>query len=367
MSPPKGFIFRKKKFFSPFRYICENHQNAHYMKVLVTGGTGFIGSHTIVQLVEAGHTPVIIDNLSNSEMKVLDGLEGILGFKPKFYNADCTDKSAFKGICETEKPEAIIHFAAFKAVGESVENPLAYYKNNIGSMTVVLETMKECGIWNLVFSSSCTVYGQPDTLPVTETTPDKDAASPYGYTKVVCEQMVRDVCASDARFKVALLRYFNPIGAHKSGLIGELPNGVPSNLIPFVTQTAAGLRSKLTVFGNDYDTHDGSCIRDFIHVVDLAKAHVASMAWLASVDSGYEVFNIGQGKGNTVLEVVKAFVKVTGVELPYEIGPRRAGDIEKIWADVTKSTEVLKWKTELNIEDALVDAWNWQLKLATRS
>jgi UDP-glucose 4-epimerase len=367
MSPFKGFIFLKKKFFSSFRYICENHQNEHSMKVLVTGGTGFIGSHTIVQLVEAGHTPVIVDNLSNSEMKVLDGLEGILGVKPKFYRADCTDKSVFKEICESEKPGAIIHFAAFKAVGESVENPLAYYKNNIGSMTVVLETMKECGIWNLVFSSSCTVYGQPDTLPVTETTPDKDAASPYGYTKVVCEQMVRDVCASDARFKVALLRYFNPIGAHKSGLIGELPNGVPSNLIPFVTQTAAGLRNKLTVFGNDYNTQDGSCIRDFIHVVDLAKAHVASMAWLDSAIGGYEIFNIGQGKGNTVLEVVKAFVKVTGVELPYEIGPRRAGDIEKIWADVTKSTEVLKWKTELNMEDALVDAWNWQLKLAARS
>lgn len=367
MSSDKGFIFSKKKFFYPFRYICENHQNSYSMKVLVTGGTGFIGSHTIVQLVEAGHVPVIIDNLSNSELKVLDGLEGILGFKPVFYNADCTNKEAFKQICEQEKPEAIIHFAAFKAVGESVSNPLLYYKNNLGSMSVVLETMKECGIWNLVFSSSCTVYGQPDILPVTESTPDKDAASPYGYTKVVCEQMVRDVCNSDSRFKVALLRYFNPIGAHKSGLIGELPNGVPSNLIPFVTQTAAGLRSKLTVFGNDYDTHDGSCIRDFIHVVDLAKAHVASMAWLASIQSGYEVFNIGQGKGNTVLEVVKAFVKVTGVDLPYEIGPRRAGDIEKIWADVTKSTNVLKWKTELTIEDALVDAWNWQMKLATRS
>lgn len=337
------------------------------MKVLVTGGTGFIGSHTIVQLVEAGHTPIIIDNLSNSELKVLDGLEAILGFRPTFHNADCTDKDAFSSICRSEMPEAIIHFAAFKAVGESVENPMLYYKNNIGSMTVVLETMKECGIQNLVFSSSCTVYGQPNVLPVTETTPDKDAASPYGYTKVVCEQMVRDVCASDPNFKVALLRYFNPIGAHRSGLIGELPNGIPSNLIPFVTQTAAGLRAKLTVFGNDYNTKDGSCIRDFIHVVDLAKAHVSSMSWLASIESGYEVFNIGQGKGNTVLEVIETFERVTGVPLPHVIGPRRAGDIEKIWADVTKSTEVLKWKTELTLEDALQDAWNWQLKLASRS
>ncbi|MFZ4784195.1 MAG: UDP-glucose 4-epimerase GalE, partial [Flavobacteriales bacterium] len=283
------------------------------MKVLVTGGTGFIGSHTIVELVAAGHDPVIVDNLSNSEVSVLKGIEKIIGFSPVFYQIDCTDAKAFAEVCEKEEPEAIIHFAAFKAVGESVENPIRYYRNNLDSMMVVLETMKNFGIQNLVFSSSCTVYGQPDALPVSESTPDKDAASPYGFTKVVCEQMIRDVCFSNPIYKVAMLRYFNPVGAHESGEIGELPNGIPNNLVPYITQTAAGLREKLTIFGNDYDTPDGTCIRDFIHVVDLAKAHVAAMNWLAGIQSGYEVFNIGQGVGNTVLEVVNAFVDVTGV------------------------------------------------------
>lgn len=337
------------------------------MKVLVTGGTGFIGSHTIVELVAAGHTPVIVDNLSNSEISVLKGIERIIGFSPIFYQVDCTDALAFNQVCEKEKPEAIIHFAAFKAVGESVDNPIRYYRNNLDSMMVVLEAMNKYQIKNLVFSSSCTVYGQPDSLPVSESTPDKDAASPYGYTKVVCEQMIRDTCFSNPMYKVAMLRYFNPVGAHDSGEIGELPNGVPNNLVPYITQTAAGLREKLTIFGNDYDTPDGTCIRDFIHVVDLAKAHVAAMNWLNSIQSGYEVFNIGQGIGNTVLEVVKAFVDITGVNFNYEIGPRRQGDIEKIWADVTKSTEILKWKTEKSMQEAMKDAWNWQLRLSTRS
>lgn len=332
------------------------------MKILVTGGTGFIGSHTVVELTNAGFEPVILDNLSNSNRAVLDGIRHILGKVPKFYEVDCRNEIALAEVFQNERPDAIIHFAAFKAVGESVEKPLEYYDNNVGAMITLLKVMRKFNVKNFVFSSSCTVYGQPDHLPVTELSPDANAASPYGYTKVMCEQIIRDsskVCG----LNTAILRYFNPIGAHASGHIGELPNGVPNNLVPFITQTAIGKREKLTVFGDDYNTSDGTCIRDFIHVVDLAKAHVAALNWLVKNDNQLEIFNLGQGKGNTVLEVVKAFVKVSGQNLNYEIGPRRAGDVEQIWADVQKSEKMLQWKTQLTIEDGLKDAWNWELKL----
>jgi len=330
-------------------------------KILVTGGLGFIGSHTVVELVNAGYEPVIVDDLSNSDPKILDQLTRIIGFKPTFYKLDLTDEQGVKNFAAKEADiEGIIHFAAFKAVGESVKLPLKYYRNNFYSLLNILNAYYGKSI-NFVFSSSCTVYGQPDKLPVTEDAPVKPAESPYGNTKQIAEEILKDMVTAGSNYKVVSLRYFNPVGAHESALIGELPIGVPQNLVPFITQTAIGKREKITVFGNDYNTPDGSCIRDYIHVVDLAKAHVAALK-LMSQDtfSGYDMFNLGTGQGNSVLEVIKAFEQTTGVKLKYEIGPRRGGDIEKIWGDVTKSTNVLKWKTELDINTMMSSAWEWE-------
>lgn len=338
-------------------------------KVIVTGGAGFIGSHTVVELVAAGYEPVIIDDLRNSEERVLDGLAAILGRKPPLHRIDCTDREALNEAFTAEGTiYGAIHFAAYKAVGESVAEPLKYYHNNIGSLVTLLGVMAQHAVKRIVFSSSCAVYGQPADLPVTETSRDGIAESPYGYTKVVCEQLLRDQTAADPKLKAVLLRYFNPIGAHSSGLIGELPIGVPSNLVPFVTQTAAGIRQRLRVNGNDYSTSDGSCVRDYIHVVDLAKAHVAALDWVDRQSAPLcEVFNLGTGQGNTVLEVVKAFIEVTGIDVPYEIGPRRAGDVEAVYADTTKSRRVLGWQCRLGLHDALRDAWRWQQGLVDRT
>jgi UDP-glucose 4-epimerase len=333
-------------------------------KILVTGGAGFIGSHTVCELVNAGYAPVIVDDFSNSDERILSGLRKILGVDPILYRMDCTNAADMRIVFEKESPVAVIHFAAFKAVGESVENPLKYYKNNIDSLLVLLGLMHEFNVNNLVFSSSCTVYGQPDVLPVTEATPQQEATSPYGYTKQVCERIIRDFGVAMPTFSCALLRYFNPIGAHRSGAIGELPFGVPSNLVPFITQTAAGLRNKLTIYGDDYATTDGTCIRDYIHVSDLARAHVKSLNWLEQSEHVCETFNLGQGRGNSVLEVVKTFVKVSGVQLNYEVGKRRSGDVEQVWADVQKANTILNWKTELTLEDALEDAWRWEQGLS---
>jgi UDP-glucose 4-epimerase len=335
-----------------------------FMNVLVTGGAGFIGSHTVVELVEAGYNPFIIDDLSNSSESVLEGLKNILGREIPFFKADCNDFELVKSLVEKHKIEGIIHFAAFKAVGESVEKPIKYYKNNIGSLLNILEVMQATDVKNLVFSSSCTVYGQPDHIPVTESTPKKKTESPYGNTKAIAEDILEDVVKSGEGLSIISLRYFNPVGAHESAEIGELPNGVPSNLVPFVTQTAIGKREKLVVFGNDYNTEDGSNIRDFIHVVDLAKAHVSALNLLKSKDGDYyDVFNIGTGRGNSVLEVIKTFEKVNNLKLNYEIGPRRSGDIEKIYGNVEKARQILNWQTEKTLEESLRDAWAWELKL----
>lgn len=337
------------------------------MKILVTGGAGFIGSHTVVELVNAGYEPVIIDNFNNSEKTVLKGLRKILKRPVKCYEKDCNDAKALEQICKKENIEGVIHFAAYKAVGESVEKPLKYYENNIGSTLKVLEVMLKLGIRNLVFSSSCTVYGQPDAIPVTEDTPRKPAASPYGNTKTICEDILRDTITAGNPLKIIALRYFNPIGAHPSAHIGELPRGVPSNLVPFITQAAIGIRPKLTVFGNDYNTSDGTNVRDFIHVVDLAKAHVSALKLLANQqDNYYDVFNVGTGRGNTVLEIIKAFEKVNNLKLNYEIGPRRAGDVEKIYGSVEKAEKVMGWKTEKTLEDSVRDAWRWEKKIAKK-
>jgi UDP-glucose 4-epimerase len=330
-------------------------------KILVTGGLGFIGSHTVVELINAGYEPVIIDDLSNSNPKILDQLTKIIGFKPTFYKLDLCDEQGVKDFAAAEPDiTGIIHFAAFKAVGESVQLPLKYYRNNFYSLLNVLNAYQGKAV-NFVFSSSCTVYGQPDKLPVTEDAPVKPAESPYGNTKQIAEEMLKDMVSAGTSYKVISLRYFNPVGAHESALIGELPIGVPQNLVPFITQTAIGKREKLTVFGNDYNTPDGSCIRDYIHVVDLARAHVAALKLMASNSfTGYDVFNIGTGKGNSVLEIIHAFERTTGVKLNYGIGPRRGGDIEKVWGDVSKSTDKLKWKAELDINIMMSSAWEWE-------
>lgn len=335
-------------------------------KVIVTGGAGFIGSHTVVELASAGYEPVIVDDLRNSEERVLDGIAAILGRRPSFHRVDCNDSTAISALLAQEAPaHGVIHFAADKAVGESVQDPAKYYRNNIGSLAVLLGCMRDQKVRHLVFSSSCTVYGEPETLPVTEDAPDENATSPYGFTKVACERLVRDQCAAAPELKAVLLRYFNPIGAHPSGLIGELPRGVPNNLVPFVTQAAAGLRGKLRINGDDYGTPDGTCIRDYIHVVDLAKAHVRALQWMEQRASPVrEVFNLGTGRGNSVLEVVRTFAEANGVEVPYEIGPRRAGDVVSVYADTTKSQDVLGWKAERTLADALRDAWRWQKGLA---
>lgn len=336
-------------------------------KILVTGGTGYIGSHTVVELQQAGYDVVIIDNLSNSNVEVLDGIEKITGIRPEFVEGDCTDIDTLKKLF-TDHPgiKGIINFAASKAVGESVEKPLLYYRNNLMTLVNLLDLMPDFGVKGIVFSSSCTVYGEPDVNPIDETAPIKPATSPYGNTKQICEEIIEDYVASGAPIKSIILRYFNPVGAHPSANIGELPNGVPNNLVPFLTQTAAGIREKLTVFGTDYDTLDGSCIRDFIDVVDLAKAHVIAMKRMLDKNDtdNIEIFNLGTGRGLSVLELIESFERATGVKVPYVIGSRRAGDIEKIWAEPTKANTVLGWKAEAEIDDTMRNAWRWQCKLA---
>ena len=338
-------------------------------KILVTGGTGYIGSHTVVELQESGYEVVIVDNLSNSRADVVDYIGQITGTRPAFEQADCRDLDALDEIFARHgQIEAIIHFAASKAVGESVQKPLLYYRNNIVSLLNLLELMPRYGVKGIVFSSSCTVYGQPDVLPVTEAAPIKKAESPYGNTKQINEEIIQDTVRSGAPISAVLLRYFNPIGAHPSALIGELPNGVPMNLVPFITQTAIGIRPQLSVFGDDYGTPDGSCIRDYINVVDLAKAHVFAISRMLEGKQAeqVEVFNIGTGRGLSVLELIHAFEAATGVKLNYRIAPRRAGDIEQVWADPRKANDVLGWKATTGIEDTLRSAWNWQLKLRER-
>lgn len=335
------------------------------MKVLVTGGSGFIGSHTVVELQNAGYGVVALDNFENSAPVVVENIQKITGKSFDFIKADIRDKQALNEVF-VKHPDikAVIHFAAYKAVGESVEKPLAYYENNVGGTANLVEAMQKHGVQNLVFSSSCTVYGDvtADALPITEDSPVVKANSPYGNTKKICEEMLFDVSKS-SNTKVVALRYFNPIGAHDTALIGELPNGVPNNLIPFVTQTAIGIREKLTVFGNDYPTRDGSCIRDFIHVVDLAKAHVKAIEFLNNNAKPFSVFNIGTGNGNTVLEAITAFEKVSGKKLNYSIGPRREGDVVQIFASCDKAINELGWKAERSLENALETAWKWELHL----
>lgn len=335
--------------------------------ILVTGGTGFIGSHTTVELQQAGYNVVIVDNLSNSKIEVLDGIEKITGKRPAFEQVDLRDKEATAKVFEKYTDiEGIIHFAASKAVGESVEKPLLYYRNNIISLVNLLELMPQHNVKGIIFSSSCTVYGQPteENLPVTEEAPIQKALSPYGNTKQINEEIIQDYVHSGAPIKSIILRYFNPIGAHPSALIGELPNGVPMNLIPFVTQTGMGIRKELKIFGNDYNTPDGTCIRDYIYVVDLAKAHVAAMARVLDKETEpIEVFNIGTGTGWSTLEVVEGFERATGVKLNWKFAPRREGDIEKVWGNVDKANKVLGWKADTPIDDVLLSAWKWQLKL----
>jgi UDP-glucose 4-epimerase len=330
-------------------------------KILVTGGLGYIGSHTVVELINAGFEPVIVDDLSNSHPKILDQITKITGRRPVFHQLDLSDEHGVQNLAATEHDIAgIIHFAAFKAVGESVKEPLKYYRNNIYSLLNLLNAYYSKEV-NFVFSSSCTVYGQPDVLPVTENAPVKPAESPYGNTKQIAEEILKDMVASGTNYKVIALRYFNPVGAHDSALIGELPIGVPQNLVPFITQTAIGKREKITVFGDDYNTADGSCVRDYIHVVDLAKAHVAALKLMEKRDfSGYDVFNIGTGNGNSVLEIISAFERVTGVKLNYFIGPRRSGDVEQVWGDVSKAENQLHWKAGLGIDAMMASAWAWE-------
>lgn len=336
--------------------------------ILVTGGTGFIGSHTTVELIQNGYNVVIVDNLSNSNASVVDGIEKITGVRPEFEKVDCCDYAAMENVFEKHKGiSGIIHFAASKAVGESVQKPLLYYRNNINSLINLLELMPKHGVKGIIFSSSCTVYGQPsaENLPVTEEAPMQKALSPYGNTKQVNEEIIQDYIHSGAPIKSIILRYFNPIGSHPSALIGELPNGVPMNLIPFVTQTAIGIRKELKIFGNDYNTPDGTCIRDYIDIMDLAKAHVKAMERILNenVTDPVEVFNIGTGNGLSTLQIVEGFEKATGVKLNWHYAPRREGDIEKVWANPHKANTVLGWKASVDIEDTLRSAWKWQQKL----
>lgn len=335
-------------------------------QILVTGGTGYIGSHTVVELQDAGYDVIVVDDLSNSSLDVLDNIEKITGKKPTFEQINLADAEKTDDFFSRHQDiAAIIHFAASKAVGESVQIPLHYYRNNLVSLMNILDCQRKYNIANIVFSSSCTVYGQPDKLPVTEDTPRKDAESPYGNTKRVNEDILQDSINAYPELKGIALRYFNPIGAHPSALIGELPLGVPQNLVPFITQTAAGLREEIRVFGDDYDTTDGSAVRDYINVVDLAKAHVVAISRLLENKnkSAYEVFNLGTGNGVSVLEIVNGFEKSTGVKLNYKIVGRRAGDIEKIWADTTYANEELGWKAEKGLEETLLSAWNWEKRV----
>ena len=335
-------------------------------RILVTGGTGYIGSHTVVELQNSGYEVIIVDNLSNSRADVVDRIEQITGVRPAFEHVDCLNYADLDGVFSKYPGiKGVIHFAASKAVGESVQKPLLYYRNNLVSLINILELMSKHNVQAIIFSSSCTVYGQPDKLPVTESAPIKKAESPYGNTKQINEEIICDTVKSGADIRAILLRYFNPIGAHPSALIGELPSGVPQNLVPYLTQTAIGIREKLSVFGDDYHTPDGSCIRDYIYVVDLAKAHVVAMYRILQnkQKEKVEVFNIGTGKGLSVLELIHAFETATGVKLNYQIAGRRAGDIEQVWADPAYANKELGWKAETSIEDTLRSAWNWQLKL----
>jgi UDP-glucose 4-epimerase len=336
------------------------------MKVLITGGAGFIGSHTYVYLQSNGFHPIILDNFSNSRESVIENLEKITCSPVTYYNGDANQVPVLEQIFTEHQIEGVIHFAADKAVGESVSNPLKYYENNLLSTIQLLKMMIQHDVKNIVFSSSCTVYGQPDSLPVTENSPIKTAESPYGNTKQICEEILSDTVTSGAPIKAVSLRYFNPIGAHESYLIGELPLGVPANLIPFLTQSVAGLRGALSVYGNDYPTADGTAIRDYIHVCDLAAAHVKALEFANKQvqSSFYEVFNVGTGKGSSVLEVIEAFEKANQIKVNYEIKPRRAGDITAVYADTQKSEKMLQWKAEKSLEEALRDAWHWQKKIS---
>lgn len=333
-------------------------------KILVTGGAGYIGAHTSLALHEEGYQPIILDNLSRSDETLLKGLKKITGQRPEFINGDCGDTSVLREVFRDHGPIAgVMHFAALKSVGESVQMPLVYYQNNIQSLVAVLDVMKEFEVRDLIFSSSCTVYGQPDVIPVSESAPFKKAESPYGATKQMCERILEDTCKTG--FRIISLRYFNPIGAHPSTLLGELPIGVPSNLVPFITQTAIGKRKELHVFGNDYNTPDGSCIRDYIHVMDIASAHVKGLEHLGRErDTFLDAFNLGTGQGMSVLELIKRFMTVSGVQLRYSIAPRRPGDVEKTFADPTKANKVLKWTPAYTIDQALLHAWNWEKAIA---
>ncbi len=336
-------------------------------KILVTGGAGYIGSHTAVELIKSGYEVVIVDNLSNSRAEVIERIQKIAGTRPSFHNFDLCDAGKLADFFKTEKSiTGIIHFAASKAVGESVQKPLLYYRNNLNSLINLIDQMKVNGIPDLVFSSSCTVYGQPDKLPVTEDTPFKTAESPYGNTKQICEEVMQDVAKVNDDLNFIALRYFNPVGAHESAEIGELPLGVPANLVPFITQTAAGIRKELSVFGDDYDTPDGTAVRDYIHVVDLAEAHVKAMDRMTGKKQkrNYEYFNVGTGNGTSVLEVIKTFERVTNQKLNYKIVDRRPGDVVKIYANTDLANNELGWKASLGIDQMMADAWRWQKKVS---
>jgi UDP-glucose 4-epimerase len=339
-------------------------------KIVVTGGAGFIGSHTVVELVEHGFEPIIVDNFSNSNRSVLEGLERICGSVLRCHEIDCEDLDALRRVfSESEGVVGAIHFAASKAVGESLEKPILYYRNNVGSLLSLLEVMEEFSVRDLVFSSSCCVYGEPEKLPVTEEAPIQPPASVYGETKQICESIIRSVVASGRGLRAVSLRYFNPIGAHPSGAIGELPLGAPQNLVPVILESAAGKRGPVDVYGGDWATRDGTCVRDYIHVMDLAAAHVEALAWLAQADETaaakgrYDVFNIGTGQGTTVLEALQAFQRATGEAVRYEIGARRPGDIEQIYANCDKVAGALRWKATRGLDEAMQDAWRWQMTL----
>lgn len=329
------------------------------MKLLVTGGTGYIGSHTVVELQSQGHEVVILDNLSNSDRRVLDRIEAITHIRPDFYEADILDKGALDDVFEKENIEGVIHFAGLKAVGESVQKPLMYYENNIGGTINLLKSMGEHGCKNIIFSSSATVYGTPAFVPITEECPKGNCTNPYGWTKSMIEQIMMDLCKADEEWNIVLLRYFNPIGAHESGTMGENPNGIPNNLMPYVTQVAVGRLKELGVFGDDYNTHDGTGVRDYIHVVDLAIGHVKALKKLEK-GSGLSVYNLGTGHGYSVLDIVKNFEEATGVNIPYVIKPRRAGDIDECYADSSKAQKELGWKAQRGIKEMCADSWRWQ-------
>jgi UDP-glucose 4-epimerase len=329
------------------------------MKVLVTGGSGFIGSHTVVELVEAGHQAVVLDNLSNSSVKALERVEQITGQKIPFFQGDIRDRDILQTIMEQESIDCVIHFAGLKAVGESTQKPWEYYENNISGTLILLDVMRQNGVKNLIFSSSATVYGTPEVVPVTEESPKGQCTNPYGWTKSMLEQILTDMQKADPTWNVILLRYFNPIGAHKSGLIGENPNGIPNNLMPYVTQVAVGKLKELGIFGNDYDTHDGTGVRDYVHVVDLAKGHVKALQKIQE-KAGLSIYNLGTGIGYSVLDIVKNFEAATGVTIPYTFKPRRPGDVAALYAEVSKAKEELNWEAENGIREMCEDSWRWQ-------